>query len=132
MLDLAATDAIVSYLCENHYEISDLVIDKAVLLFKLLSGYSVIEKVFGAIAIINPVDITLIPQGPLLLYLIVDKEMRGRGIGTELLNLVIKNYSHYPPLKLMCKGNQRVQFYEKRGFTVINTSGQNFLMQANH
>lgn len=58
-----------------------------------------------------------------LLMIVVDKDKRGKGIGTELMNHLINNYCHHEKniiLEVAVTNESALKLYEKCGFKIIN------------
>lgn len=52
---------------------------------------------------------------------IVDEELRGSGLGKQLMSDIINETSHIERVELYCK-DDKVAFYEKLGFTTLPTT----------
>jgi GNAT superfamily N-acetyltransferase len=52
---------------------------------------------------------------------IVDEELRGLGIGKQLMNDIMKETDHIERVELYCK-EDKVPFYEKLGFSLLPTT----------
>jgi predicted GNAT family N-acyltransferase len=52
---------------------------------------------------------------------IVDEQLRGFGVGKQLMNDILKETAHIERVELYCK-EDKVPFYEKLGFTILPTT----------
>jgi predicted GNAT family N-acyltransferase len=52
---------------------------------------------------------------------IVEEELRGSGLGKQLMTDIINETSHIERVELYCK-DDKVAFYEKLGFTTLPTT----------
>jgi len=69
------------------------------------------EKLIGLINVLDDGIMTAY-----LHYLLVNPEYQGKGVGKELLRLVLEKYKDYLRIMLVAYSNE-VDFYEQRGFT---------------
>lgn len=54
-------------------------------------------------------------------YLLVDPEYQGQGIAGELIAMVKEQYKDYLYLNLMPEEDKNIAFYEKHGFSVVES-----------
>ncbi len=91
------------------------------------SGHLVIEKHDTAFAVVARANrkhaghlsfIEIPPQADLM-FLMVAKEVRGKGAGRNLLDKVKMKYMEDQAMELVCAGDGRRRFFEKSGFVEV-------------